>query len=352
MLRSMHTPTPPGPAPPAPPAAGRRGTWALLALLFLWISAALVYPPMTKVDLYESGFGGRLGDVGMYVSLYQGTPLHEVARPFRYRLFTPMLARLVPLAPPGLMRYFDLDADKLVKFRFGVVNLFGLTATGLLLVLLGEALGLRAREGLIAALLYYTSFPVVSYGGAPMAEAWGHAFLALALVAALRGWWIVLALAALVGMFAKETTALALPAVLVLALPWRRRLRLAAALLPGLVAYAWVRWVVLPGGYGFPSDAATSLSNLAERLGSGPYLLWILFDGGTAFGLLWVFALLGARDLGATPAAPLARWRWLVPAVLAVPFLIGSNIGRIWFVAFPFVIPMAVLGLRRLRLPG
>jgi hypothetical protein len=56
----------------------------------------------------------------------------------------------------------------------------------------------------------------------------------------------------------------------------------------------------------------------------------------------------GAWSLRGFGRHPLLRLAWLVPAVLLVPFLIGSNIGRIWFYAFPALIPLAVTGIRRL----
>ena len=68
------------------------------------------------------------------------------------------------------------------------------------------------RTGLLAALLFYTSFPVVNFGGTPMVDAWAYAFLLLGLVAALRGSLAWLGIASLVGMLAKETSLLLVPA--------------------------------------------------------------------------------------------------------------------------------------------
>ena len=331
---------------PLTPAGGAR-KWLVIALLCLGASAALVYPPVTKYALFEPGLGGREGDVGMYVRMYQGTPLREIARPFRYRVFTPMAARLVPLPPHALLRYFDLSDDKLVLLRFGLVNLLGLAVAGIALVALAEALGLPLAEALLVALLFYTSFPVVNFGGTPMVDTWGHAFLALGLVAMLRDALPALLLTGLFGMLAKETTVLLVPAALLLPASSRLKLMRLGALLPGIAAYAALRFVLLPGGYGFPSDPVNSIQNLVYRLGHGPYLAWILFDGGTAFLAIWPLAWIGWRSLRGQPRAPLARLAWLVPPILLLPFLIGSNIGRIWFYAFPVMLPLAVIGLRR-----
>jgi hypothetical protein len=181
-----------------------------------------------------------------------------------------------------------------------------------------------------------------------MVDAWAHAFLLLGLVAALRGSYAWLFVASLIGLFAKETTLLLVPAVLVLGGTARSKAARLLALLPGVLVYAVFRFVLYPGGYGPPGDPATAMSNLIWRLNHGPYLWWILFDGGTAFGLLWPLAAYGAWGLRGASRDPLLRLAWLVPGILLVPFLIGSNIGRIWFYAFPAVIPLAVAGLRRL----
>lgn len=330
------------------PQRGRRVAWTALTLVCLWVSAALVYPPITKYELYDPGLGGREGDVGQYVRIYQGVPLLQVARPWRYRVFTPLLARLVPLPPRPLLRYFDVDADKLVKYHFGMANLLGLALTGLLMVGFCEALGFTTLEGLLAALLFYTSFTVVNFAGTPMVDAWAHAFLLLGLVAALRGSLAWLLVASLVGMMAKETTLLLVPAVLLLGGPRRAVTAKLLALLPGVIVYAVFRFVLFPGGYGQPGDPGTAWSTLVERMQRGPYWASILFDGGVAFGLLWPLAAVGAWSLRGPGRQPLLRLTWLVPGILLVPFLIGSNVGRIWFYAFPALIPLSVAGVRRL----
>jgi len=343
-----------GPDPHEPAAvepAPRAGLWAALSLVCLWTSAALVYPAITKYALYEPGFGGRAGDTGQYVRIYQGAPLREVIRPFRYRVFTPYLARLAPPIPHGLLRYFDVTPDKLVQYHFGIANLLGLAVAGLLLVRLCELLGLGLGQGLLGALLFYTSFPVVNGAGAPLVDAWAYAFLLMGLVAALRGSLLGLAIASAVGMFAKETTLLLVPAILLLDRPPAVKFRQLAAMLPGVGLYAVFRFLLFPGGYGFSSNPALALENVIERLRAGPFLWWILFEGFTAFGLLCPLAILGAWSLRDRARDPLMRLAWLVPLLIVVPFVnaigIGSGIGKIWFYAFPAMIPLALVGLRR-----
>ena len=355
MKQERPAEAPPRGETPAGPARGkpRVRLWLALALLCVSAAAAIVYPPITKYDLYDPGLGGREGDVGQYVKLYQGAPLAQVSRPFRYRVFTPFLARLVPAPPHALLRYFDVNPDKLVMLRFGMANLLALALDGLLLIALCELFGFGLLESLLAALLFYTSFPVVNFGGTPMVDAWGYAFLLLGLLGAIRGSLPLLFVASLVGMFAKETTLLLVPAIAVLAVPVRVKALRLLVLAPGIAAYAVFRFALHPGGYGLPGDPLNAFSNLAWRLShDGPYALWLLFDGATAFGLLWPLAVVGARGLRGSSHLPLARLSWLVPGVLLVPFLIGSNIGRIWFYAFPVVLPLAVVGIRSMVRSG
>lgn len=344
---------------PGRPGAGARSdaplpgfhAWAAIALLCLGAAAAVVYVPITKYMLYEPGLGGIVGDVGQYVRMEQGTPLDQIARPFRYRVFTPLIAHAVPLPPASLLRYFDMSDDKLVLLRFGLVNWVGIAVAGMAMVAVSLALEFTLPEGLLAALLFFTALPVVNFDGAPMADAWGHAFLALGLLAALRGSLVGLFVASLIGMFAKETTVLLLPMVLLLAGTWRQRAWRVAALLPGLAAYAFFRLVAHPGGAGFPADPHTSLENLGWRLQHGPYYMWLLWDGGSAFLALWPLAAIGLWNLRSRRHEPLARLAWLVPGIFLVPLAIGSNVGRIWFYAFPVMIPLALEGLRRAFAP-
>lgn len=331
---------------PSPGGGARHGL--VIAALCLGAAAAVTYPAMTKYALLDPGLGGPQGDVGQYVRMYRGEPLASIARPFRYRVLTPFAARLVPTPPHALMRYFELDGDKLVQLRFGLVNFVGLATSGVLLAAFCGTLGFTALESLLAALLFFTAFPVMNYGGTAMVDPWGYAFLLLGLLALRHDSLVLLAVAGFAGMFAKETTALLVPAALLLPGTRGRGIARLAALAPGLLAYAVFRFVILPGGYGFPDDPATSIGNLVWRLRHGPYLAWIAWDGGTAFLALWPLAWIGWRGVRREPAAPLARLAWLVPPILALPFLIGSNIGRIWFYAFPVMIPLAVTGLRGL----
>ena len=83
-----------------------------------------------------------------------------------------------------------------------------------------------------------------------------------------------------------------------------------------------------------------------RRFGNGQRLPKSVF---LSFGALWIPALVGWRL--ATPGSPLHRWRPLIPIVLLTPLLLVTDLQRVWFLAFPFVLPLALLGIRS-WLPG
>ena len=63
-----------------------------------------------------------------------------------------------------------------------------------------------------------------------------------------------------------------------------------------------------------------------------------------SFHVLWVLAALGWTKV--EPGAPLHRWRWLVPVVVLAPFVLVKGLAGTWNFAFPFVLPLALLGMR------
>src|SRR5262249_59933220 len=89
-------------------------------------------------------------------------------------------------------------------------------------------------------------------------------------------------------------------------------------------------------------------------LGSARRLLWIGVDGGLAFGLLWILALAGWWTLLRARRwdHPLLRLTVLIPLALVLPVLLYANIGRLWYLAFPSIIPLALVPLRRILAPA
>ena len=292
-------------------------------------------------------------DAQSFATILRTGELTSVDAPFRYRPLTPLLASLVP-APPAALRDFPrpMSGDELLAYRFALVNAVGLAlAAWFFLLLLGE-LGFGPWECLAGSLLLLVSYYPVSLGTAPLAEAWAWASLAAGLWALLAGRWWLLGAAFALGLFNKES-ALLVPLAAAL-LPWSRndRVRLAVCFVPTLAIYAGFRFALAPDGT-LGASVGWHVAYLERLFTSSD---WIEFPRSllASFGALWLPAAVGWRC--ARPGSPLARWRLLIPLVLVAPFVFVKGMGRVWFFAFPFVLPLALLGIRswveRWRLPA
>ena len=282
-------------------------------------------------------------DMVHYLALADGVPLAEVPAPFRYRPWTPWLAAQIPEPPqawldPGR----PLDAQR-AHFRFAVVNVVGLTLAAAGLCLLTMLLLGTRNAGLVAALIFLTSYHPLTTATLPMAEAWSYAFLVWALWLLLERKHLALGMVFLLGLLCKETILLVLPAAALLGSNRRQRVGQAAALLPAALVYVTWRSVWWP-----PPDALFSVASTQEWL-HDLFVTGERFRGNAAraflaFHLFWIPAVMAwwRRRKG---TGPLTRWGWLAPPILALPFLLALVPGRVWFFAFPFVIPLAVAGL-------
>ena len=278
-----------------------------------------------------------------YLALADGDRLSDVPAPFRYRPFTPWLASHVP-RPPRAWLEPDRPLDRQsAHFRFAVVNVLGLTlaATGLSLLSL-RLLGTRFA-GLAAGLIFLTSYYPLRVATLPMAEAWSYAFLVWALWLLLERRHLALAIVFLLGLTCKETTLLVLPAAVLLGSTRQQRVGQVLALLPAALAYVLWRTVLWPPPEPLFSVASTrhwlyDLFVSGERLGGNAA------RAGLSFHLFWIPAgMAWWRRRRQTTA--LVRWAWLVPGILVLPLLLALVPGRVWFFAFPFVIPLAVAGI-------
>jgi hypothetical protein len=320
---------------------------AVIALLCLAAAASLVYFPITKYDVEDPATGGKTADVAQYIRMFQGAALTEIPTPYRYRVLTPWLARQVPWLPDSVSQHYDISPVKIVKFKFGMVNMAGLAAAGFFLYLLGRALRLTSSESLLGSYLFFTAFFVVNYGGVPLVDSLSWAFLTLGIYAAVTDRYLLLFLAFTIGMFAKETNILIPVAVLLLS--DSRRVKLAKALLclPGIAGYGIFRLCILPTDAWVNYGLASALQKVLQAvIPSKIWIYWII-DGGLTFGVLWGLALHGFLLIRQRRSDPLYRLSFLVPLVMVIPFLIGSNVGRIWFLSFPIMIPLSLVSLRR-----
>ena len=312
-------------------------------LLFLSVAASIGYLSVARFDLREDAGP----DVVRYVEIYRGIDLEEIPPPFRYRLLTPLLARGFPSLPAGLL---DPGAgrEKPIQFRFAAVNLIALAVAALFLFLLMDALAFEPLESLLGGLLFLGSFYPLTRATLPVVEAWTYAFLAGCFFALITRRHLLLFLLFFLGLFNKEAILLVVPAALLLHQPRATRVAQLAVMAPSLVTYFVLRVIVLP-----PDGPVYSLASTQQYLYdvfvSGVRLPGALTRGAMTFGVLWLLAAYGWTRLRSDRNHPLVRWSPLIPILLVIPFLLALTVGPVWFLGFPVVIPLSVLGLRAIR---
>lgn len=313
----------------------------LLFLFFISIAVNIVYTPITKVDLLDRS----ILDSRIYVSMFEGKSLKEIPKPFRYRIFVPYFARIIPGPPSFLMWGFELDSAKLVKFRFGVVNALGLALTAWILFYYCRKFGFEPALSFIGSLLFLTSFYVINYAGIPYVDPFAYFFLMAALhTANLDMKWAYLAIF-MIGIFAKETIILALIYIMFSDKTARQKVKYILLSLPGFAFYLIFRFILLPTEFG---DNYT-IERIQEVVGkyqngTGPFIFAII-NLVFVFGFAWLLALNGLRILMKLRERKFLSLLPVIPLILITPFLIGSDFGRIWFLSFPSIVPLILLGL-------
>ena len=205
-----------------------------------------------------------------------------------------------------------------------------------------EKLGFSGAESLLGSMLFLTGYFPVVRATTPLVDAWAYAFLAMGLYALLARRPALLILAFTLGLFNKEPAFLLPLAAALLPGPADERRRQALLFLPPLALYLVFRFVI------YPAPEA-----LAEYSYQGAYLKRLLIGSDfltipkellRSFHVLWVLAALGWAKVEADN--PLHRWRWLALVVVLAPFVLVKGLGRTWSFAFPFVLPLALLGMR------
>jgi hypothetical protein len=154
--------------------------------------------------------------------------------------------------------------------------------------------------------------------------------------------WLFIAM--LIGVFTKETTLLLWP-LLWLAdnVDARKKLLWSALLIPGTLAFLIFRFILDPDPGGSSVVEIELASGFVDQL---RHMLTPngLIDITSSFNLFWIPAAFAAFCL--PYPSILRRWLWIVPVLMAMILLHGGNYGRILFMAFPVVIPLALVGIR------
>jgi hypothetical protein len=277
-------------------------------------------------------------DVRQYTSMVQRfrgeTPLQTPEAPFAYRVAIPYLASFVP-AP--------------VLTALDLVNLAVLVICVLLMDMLLLHQGMARHERLIGMAMFAVSFPVFYYGATGRIDSGGLALTLLICAAHAAGKPLLLWGAIFFAPFAKETTVVAIVLCISMELLERREravwksIFMIAVFAAGSVA---IRMLVhSPTSHPWVPSIKDTISNL-ER--PRAYISSIL-----AFGVPGVLAVLYCVRV------QFKDWSVFVQAsalsVLACAgiwvfsFASAYTDGRFVWIAYPFLIPLALLSLRRIE---
>lgn len=310
-------------------------------LLFASIAASIGSLSVSRFRLDDSG-----RDIIQYLRIHDGTSLKEIPPPYRYRVLTPLLARAVPALPEGLTERDRRLDEKAPLFKFAVVNLLGLATAAWFLMRMMDAMGFGPWQSWLGGLLFLGSHFPLTTATLPVADAWAYAFLAGCLYAVLTRRHVLLAVLFCLGIFTKEPVLIAPLAAFLVRQPWRPRVAQLCAFIPGALAYLVFRVFLFPAEVELYSVSSAS-KFAAEVFGRPDRFAFYMSRAAMTFGVLWIVAAWGFWMNRRRTEHPLIRWSWLAPAILAVPFVLALNVGKVWFFSFPIVIPLAVWGLEQ-----
>ena len=299
-------------------------------------SAVLTFDPETSPAADAKNY---------YLPLYRGERPSVNYEHAARRVLVPFLARIVPDLPdsaftPG--RSFDDDFRATVKFA--AVNMMFLTLTGCVVYYLARSFpGVAPELGLVASLMYLGLPATVTKGAIPLVDAAYLFFFGLCALAIRHRKPVLLAIAALIGVLAKEQVLLVTALVLLAPYSILSRVKLLAALVPSYLAYAGLSAVIAPptmAPYAVAQSSARVLESVAYMVSPNGLVRVFL-----AFGPLWVLAGLGLFRYRTPPI--LRRWAWFSLLVsAAIPLTGATGLSRHLMILYPVVIPLAVLGLR------
>lgn len=320
-----------------------------LICLYFSVSFNVTYWAIAKYDVYSNLHA--VGDAESYINMSHGD-FEGVGRPYCYRVLMPAVVSFLNdnFEPVDfLSRYYDDVERKMIQLNFGLVNIFILTFMGFLFHVFCLELGFSDWEAVTGVLLFFTSFFTVNYYTVPLVDSMACFFVLVSVYAIWRGSLFWLALGFLLGMLTKEST---LVVLLIILLDKRALIphRLLACL-PGLVLY-FSLVVMFPVSVGqsiftIMSDPV-QLSDSVFR-GLSEVNLYTFIENTQMYMFLWVLFFYGLLSVDIHPFIKSKLWLLVLPFV--VPFFVKSAaVSRVGFYLFPFVIPVALSGLRKIFL--
>ena len=131
--------------------------------------------------------------------------------PFHYRILVPGVVRPLPS--------LSHDPVRSAQLGFAAADVVALAVAGLALHLLLRTWRATPLLALIGVLSFYLSHAVLRFGTVPLVESSAFAVVILVMLAAERRLHLVLIVLVLLGMFVKETTAIALVYPLLMSAP-------------------------------------------------------------------------------------------------------------------------------------
>jgi len=316
----------------------------LVFMLFLYIGSAVTYWAIGTFDVAQDASP----DMGYYFSIYNKADLDTIPKPFRYRIFTPILARYVPFLPNMIAQFFDINDDEIMLFKFGVVNIIGISVAAFCLFIFLLTFDFSVLEAMVGALVYLTGFYLINWTAAPMVDAMAHAFIMLGVLAIRQKRNLMLSLAVLIGMFAKEVILLVPVSIPLLNREKRDTFIQLGFALPGILFYFMIRSYCFPTSIGYDYPFVKIFQNFFSYLVPQKRHLMDALEIALVYGPFWILALKGFHICYKQNNNVLIRFSLLILIPFAACFIILESFGRILFLSFPAVIPLIVVGIRSL----
>jgi len=245
-----------------------------------------------------------------------------------------------------LNRYYEDVEKKSAQLSFGIINILFLAGTAFLFFLFIQNLGFSRIEGLLAGMLFLTSFFVITYYTLPLVDSAGCFFVMSCFYALQAQNIFLLTVSFLIGVFAKESTFVILLAVFFTVRSFRWKAVFAC--LPGVVLYS----VIAGGRSGEPSgynifEIITAPALLQQNIAAAfsDFSWFTLIETFQLMSLAWIFFFWGL--LRVKKPEFIKRQLWLLFLPFFVPFLIGeSSVNRVAFYIFPVFLTVVILGIK------
>ncbi|MBF0478521.1 MAG: hypothetical protein HQL26_03475 [Candidatus Omnitrophica bacterium] len=324
----------------------------LVFLLFLSATASIAYWAIAKYNVTEDF--RAVNDAKNYIQMshghYEGVELRYAKR-FLMPEMVGFLNRHLNINS-FLSRHYEQVDRKMIQLNFGLINIVFVTLTVFLFYLFCKNLGFAEFESLFAGFLFLTSFHVVTNFMLPLVDSAGCFFVMACLYAIKKEKLFWLALLFLFGVMAKESTFVVV--LMILLTENRGKLSKLCACLPGFIGYALI---IAPysskAGGANVLQILTNFDLLKGAVSDGVHSISVftLIETVQIFMILWilfVYALVKC-DIPVF----LKRQSWLMILPFIMPFAVGeSSVGRVAFYLFPVLIPIALMGIKKILLDG